>query len=197
MKYRAIVLPDLFAISIIVVKLWLKKYIESVTKIVNIFDINVEKKNTRESNISNLKNVNSNENEINLVISISFNIKTHKNKIDWNSIIKATVHENHKNLPKINSCLLIGLLNIKNIVLPSISLNNSWDHTNKTQTNQKISIIANQKSTIILLSSHIVSLPKAIENIINTNAKNNIKYKNLFLTISLNVFNAMFNICFF
>jgi hypothetical protein len=44
--------------------------------------MNVEKKNTNESNISSLKNVNNNENKINLVISMSFNNNTHINNID-------------------------------------------------------------------------------------------------------------------
>ncbi|MDP2396211.1 MAG: hypothetical protein Q8S84_08230 [bacterium] len=70
-------------------------------------------------------------------------------------------------------------------------MNNSCDQTKSTHTNQNISIIANQKSTIILVSSQIVSLPNAIEKTMNTKAKNRIKYKNLFLTISLNVFNAI------
>ena len=194
-KYTAIIFPHLLAISISIVKLWLKKYIDKATKIVSMFHINVEKKNTRDSNISNLKNVNNRENDIKLVISIPFKNNTVKNNNDCNSIIKKIVAENQKNLPKINSYLLIGLLKIKKIVFHSISLNSNCDHTNNTDTNQKISIIDNQKSTIILLSSQIVSCPKATEKTMNTKAKNNIKYKNLFLTISLNVFNAIFNIC--
>ena len=159
-----------------------------------MFDINVDKKKTSDNKISSFKYVNNRENEINLVISISFNKRTDKNKIDCNTIIKNIVHENQKNLPNINSYLLIGLLNIRKIVFHSISLNKSCDHTNNTETSQKTSIIANQKSTIILLSSQIVNCQSAIENIIKTNAKNSIKYKNLFLTISLKVFKAMFNI---
>ena len=112
----------LFAISSSIVKLWLKKYIDKVTRIVSIFDINVEKKNTKASKISSLKKVNSRENDIRLVISIHLNAKTNKNRIDCSNIINATVAENQKNLPRINSYLLIGLLNIKNIVLPSIYL---------------------------------------------------------------------------
>jgi hypothetical protein len=45
-----------------------------------------------------------------------------------------------------------------------------------------------------LLSSQIVNFHKESEKIINTKAKKTIKYKNLFLVISLNVFNAIFNI---
>ncbi len=174
-------------------KLWLTKYIISDTRIVSMFDINVEKKNTSQSNISNLKNVKINENNTNLVISISFINNTIKNNIDCKNIIKNIVAENQKNLPNINSYLFIGLLSIKNIVFHSISLNNNCDHTKSTHTSQNISIIANQKSTMIFESSQIVSLPNAIEKTMNTKAKNNIKYKNLFLTISLNVFNAIFN----
>jgi hypothetical protein len=59
------------------------------------------------------------------VIAISFITKTSKNKRDCSNIIKKIVQENHTNLPKINSYLLIGLLNIKKIVFHSISLNNS------------------------------------------------------------------------
>lgn len=191
MKYTATTFQVLYAISCNILKLWLKKYIIRDTRIVRIFDIKVEKKNTSQSNISNLKNVNSNENAINLVISISFINNTIKKSIDCKNIIKNIVAENQKNLPKINSYLWIGLLSIKNIVFHSISLNNSCDQTKSTHTNQNISIIANQKSTIILVSSQIVSLPNAIEKTMNTKAKNRIKYKNLFLTISLNVFNAI------
>jgi hypothetical protein len=63
-------------------KLWLKKYIIRETRIVNIFDIKVEKKKTRDSKISSLKKVNSRENEINLVISISLINNTIKNNKD-------------------------------------------------------------------------------------------------------------------
>jgi len=158
-----------------------------------MFDINVEKKNTSDSNISSLNNVNSSEKIIKLVISMPFINKTIKNRIDCRATINATVAEKPKNFPSINSYLLIGLLSIKNIVFHSISLKSNWDHTNNTHTNQNISIIANQKSTITLLSSHIVNFQSATENTINTKAKNRIKYKNLFLVISLKVFSAMFN----
>jgi hypothetical protein len=102
--------------------------------------------------------------------------------------------ENQRNFQTINSYLFIGFDKIKNIVFPSISLNKSWLQTNKTLTNQKISIIASQKSTITLLSSQIVSFHKETEKTIKIKAKKMIKYKNLFLIISLNVFKAMFNI---
>ena len=102
--------------------------------------------------------------------------------------------ENQKNFQSINSYLFIGLESIKNIVLPSISLKRSWLQTNKTPTIQKISIIDNQKSTIILSSSHIVNFQRDIEKIIKTKAKKSIKYKNLFLTISLKVLIVMFSI---
>lgn len=183
--------------SIRIEKLWLKKYTDNVTKIVSIFDIKVEKKKTSDNNISNLKNVAISENTINQVISIHFNQITIKNKIDCNNIIKAIVAENHKNFPKINSYLFIGLLSIKKIVFHSISLKSSCDQTKSTHTNQNISIIAKPKSTITLLSSQIVSFHKAIENIMKTNAKKSIRYRNLFLTISLNVFKAILNIFFY
>ena len=140
-----------------------------------MFDINVEKKNTNHSNISSLKNVNNKEKLIKLVISIPFISNTDKNNIDWSSTIRKIVAENQKNLPNMNSYLFIGLLSIKNIVFHSISLNKSWDHTNNTPTSQNISIIANQKSTIILLSSQIVNFPNNRENIMNTKAKNKIR----------------------
>ena len=103
------------------------------------------------------------------------------------------VDEKPRNFHRINSYLFIGFERIRNIVFPSISLNKSWLQTNNTQISQKISIIASPKSTIILLSSPIVSFPSKREKTINTKAKNIIKYKNLFLTISLNVFSAMLN----
>jgi hypothetical protein len=119
---------------------------------------------------------------------------TPKNNIAWNNTIKNIVQLKPKNFHKINSYLSIGFDNIRKIVFHSISLKSNWLHTNNTQTIQNISIIASQKSTIILLSSHIVSCHNKIEKIINTKAKNKIKYKNLFLTISLNVLNEMLNI---
>lgn len=117
--------------------------------------------------------------------------KTQIYKIDWNKTTKNITNEKPKNLPKINSYLFIGLDKIKNIVFPSTSLKSNWLHTNKTEINENISIIARPKSTITLLSSQIVSFPKAREKIIKTSAKKIIKYKNLFLIISLKVFNAI------
>lgn len=184
----------LLTISKIIEKLWLKKYIISVTSIVSIFDINVEKKNTSQSVISNFNNVKISEKTIKLVTAISFNKSTSKNNIDWNNIIKKIVQENQRSFHNINSYLFIGLLNIKNIVFHSTSLKSNWEPTNNTQTSQNISIIASQKSTIILLSSHIVNVQREIENIIKIKAKNKIRYKNLFLTISLKVLSAIFNI---
>ncbi len=119
--------------------------------------------------------MNKSEKIIREVISISFKNNTSKKTIDCNKIINVIVIENHKNFHNINSYLLIGLLKIKKIVLPSISLKSNWLHTNKTQTNQKTSIIDNQKSTIILLSSQIVNFQSVIEKRIKTNAKNIIK----------------------
>lgn len=193
-KYWINTFHVLFAMSNKIVKLWLKKYIIRDTIIVSIFDIKVEKKNTNHNKISSLKNVNSREKEIRLVISMSFKKRTIRNSTDCSRTIKNIVAENPKNLPNINSYLLIGLLNIKKIVFHSISLNSNCDQTNKTHTSQKISIIASQKSTIILLSSQIVSFPNKIEKTINTKAKNKIRYKILFLIISLKVFSAIFNI---
>ncbi len=161
---------------------------------VNIFDIKVEKKKTNDNSISNFKKVKNNEKSINLVISISLINNTIKNNNDCKAIISIIQRENQKNFQIINSYLLIGFDKIKNIVFHSISLNSNWLHTNKTLKNQNISIIASQKSTTTLLSSQIVNFHKEIEKIINTKAKKTIKYKNLFLVISLNVFNAIFNI---
>ncbi|MBT3726436.1 hypothetical protein HOG21_01730 [bacterium] len=143
--------------------------------------------------ISNFKNVKTNENNINLLISISLKNSTNKNSIDCSNIIKNIVAENQKNFHNINSYLCIGLLKIKNIVFHSTSLNNSCEPTNNTHTSQNISIIDNQKSTITLESSQIVSFHSSIEKTIKTKAKKSIKYKNLFLTISLKVLVAMFN----
>lgn len=159
-----------------------------------MFDINVEKKNTKDKSISSLNNVKTNENTIKFVISISFKNSTTKNRIACNKIIDKIQRENQTNFQIINSYLFIGFDKIKNIVFPSISLNKSWLQTKSTLTNQNISIIASQKSTIILLSSHIVSFHKEIEKTIKTKAKNTITYKNLFLVISLKVFMAIFNI---
>ena len=162
-----------------------------------MFDINVEKKKTSQRDISSFKNVATREKLIKLVISISFINKTIKNNIDWNNIIKNIVAEKPSNFHKINSYLFIGLLRIKKIVLPSISLKSSWEPTKSTHTNQNISIIASQKSTIILLSSQIVNFQRDIEKSMKIKAKNNIKYKNLFLTISLKVLIAILNIILF
>ncbi len=121
------------------------------------------------------------------------NKRTPKNKSDWSTTIRRMVKENPKNFPRIKSCLLMGLLRIKKIVFPSISRNSSWLPTNNTPTIPNISIIASPKSTITLLSSPIESFPIAKENRIKIKAKNKIRYKNLFLTISLNVLSAMLN----
>lgn len=121
-KFIKISLLNLENISKIVEKLCPIKYTVKEIKIVNIFDIKVEKKNTKESNISNLKKVKISDQIINLVISISLKYKTHKKSNDWNNIISKIVELNHKNFQKIKSYLLIGLLKIKNIVFHSISL---------------------------------------------------------------------------
>ena len=137
------------------------------------------------------------EKTISFVISMSLKSKTHKNKTDCKNIIKNIVAENQKNFQRINSYLLIGLDNIKNMVFHSISLKRSWDQTNKTQINQNISIIASQKSTIIFLSSQIVNCQSIIEKAIKTKAKNTIMYRNLFLTISLKVLIIIFIISYY
>jgi hypothetical protein len=104
------------------------------------------------------------------------------------------VPEKPKNFPSIKSRLLIGFESIRKIVFHSISLNRSWLPTKRTQIRPNTSIIESQKSKITLSSSQIVSFHKAKENKINTNAKKRIKYRNLFRTISLKVFFAIFNI---
>lgn len=188
----AISLPVLKTKSINKEKLWLKKYIIIETIIVKIVDIKVDKKSTIETKVISFKSININEKIISGVIEIPLKNKTPKNKIDCKTTIKEITQENQKNFHKINSYLLIGFDNIKNIVFHSISLNNNWLQTNKTQINQNISIIEIPKSTITFSSSQIVSLPKASEKTINKSQKITIIYKNLFLTISLNVFNAIF-----
>lgn len=105
--------------------------------------------------------------------------------------------EKPKNFHKINSYLFIGLDKIKKIVFQSISLKSNWLQTKITEIKENNSIIASQKSRIILLSSQIVNFHKDIENIIKIKAKNIIKYRNLFLIISLKVFIVMFNIKFY
>ncbi len=175
-------------------KLWLTKYIIIDTIIVKIFDIKVDKNKTIQTKITSFKNIKIKEKSIKISISIHLKYKTIKYKIDCKNVIRNITLENPKNFPKINSYLLIGFDKIRKIVFHSISLNKSWLHTNKTPTKPNISIIAIQKSVTTFWSSQIVSFPREIEKIINKKAKTKIKYKNLFLTISLNVFNAMFNI---
>lgn len=177
-------------------KVWDAKYIINEVATTIMFDIKLDKKNTIASIISSFKNMFMIDQIIKLSISIFLKNKTIKNNIDWKSVIKSIVIENQRIFQRINSYLFIGLLNIKKIVFHSTSLNNNWLHTNKTQRSQNISIIANQKSTIILESSPIVSFHKIIENAIKINQKNTIIYKYLFLIISLNVFNAIFIIKF-
>ena len=92
------------------------------------------------------------------------------------------------------SCLLIGFESIRKIVFHSISLKSNWLHTKSTHISQKISIIPSPKSTITLSHSPIVRFHSAIEKMINTKAKKSMRYKNLFLTISLKVFLEIFNI---
>jgi len=157
-------------------------------------DINVDRNKTIQSKISSLTKVKNNDNSISFSIAIHLNNKTQIYKIDCKKTIKKITKLNHKNFHKINSYLFIGLDKIKKIVFQSTSLNKSWLQTNKTQTSQNTSIIASQKSIITLLSSQIVSFQREIEKIISKNANTKIKYKNLFLTISLNVFSAIFNI---
>ena|GEM_PF-841489 len=127
-------------------------------------------------------------------ISISLKKSIPKNKIASKNKIKKTTIENQRNFPIMKSLLFIGLLRIKKIVFHSISLKSNWLPINKTQISQKTSIVAKPKSIIILLASQIVISDKINEKRIKTIQKNIITYKNLFLIISLNVFNAIFNI---
>jgi len=131
---------------------------------------------------------------INDVISILLKNNIEIYISDWTRTITKTTKLNHKNFHNINSYLFIGFDNIKNIVFQSISLNNNWLHIKITPTRPNISIIAIQKSTIIFSSSQIDSFHKKIEKNINTIQKAIIKYRNLFLTISLKVFMTIFNI---
>lgn len=140
-----------------------------------MFDIKVEKKKTEASKISNFKNMKNNEYKTSESIGIDLKSKTIKNN---NASRKTTINiqiENPKNFHKINSYLFIGLDKIRKIVFHSISLKRSWLQIKSTLKNQKISIIASQKSSIILSSSHIVNFPKAMEKIIKINAKNIIR----------------------
>lgn len=159
-----------------------------------MFDINVEKKNTIARRISSFNRVKKRAHKIRWFISIPFSHNTARKRRDCKTTINIIVAEKPKNFPKIKSCLLIGLESIKKIVFPSISLNNNWLQTKSTPISPKISIIPRPKSTITLCSLFPIVRPqRANEKIINTNAKNRIRYKNLFLTISLKVFLAMFN----
>lgn len=159
-----------------------------------MLDIKVEKKKTKANTISSFKNTLNSDQIINEVIFTSLKNKTIKNNIDWKRIISNIVREKPNIFQIINSYLFIGLLSIKKIVFHSTSLNKSWLQTKSTHTSQKISIIANQKSTITLESSQIVNFHKTTEKSIKIKAKNKIIYKNLFLTISLKVLIAIFNI---
>lgn len=169
-------------------------YTIRLTIIVIMLLINVEKKKTIASSISSFKKVKNNAHRIRCVIPIPLRSNTHKNNNAWKITIKAIVPEKPKNFPRIKSCLLIGLESMRNIVFPSTSLNNNWLPTNNTQIRPKTSIIPRPKSTITFSLWPIVNSQRAIENRINTKAKNKIKYKNLFLTISLKVFLAIFSI---
>lgn len=168
-------------------------YTIKLIRIVIILPINVEKKNTIERSISSFKKVNNRAHTIRCVISISLKNNIKRNRIDWKNIIKAIAPEKPKNFPRMKSCRLIGLLKIRKIVFPSTSLKRSWLPTNNIPISPKISIIPNPKSTITFSLSPIVRLPRAKENNIKINAKKRMRYKNLFLTISLKVFIAMFN----
>lgn len=192
--YIKISFQVLFAISSTTEKEWERKYTIIVVIIVIKFDIKLDKKNTIERAISSFKKVFIIDQIMRLSICIFWKKSRDKKIIAWKSIISKIAKEKPKNFHKINSYLLIGLDKIKKIVFPSISLKSSWLHTKSTQIRPKISIIASQKSMIILLVSQIVNFDREIEKIINTNAKKSIIYKYLFLEISLNVFIAMFSI---
>ncbi|MDD5212940.1 MAG: hypothetical protein PHG82_00725 [Candidatus Gracilibacteria bacterium] len=152
----------------------------------------VDKKISIESSISSFKKVKNKAQNIKLSSGIPLKNKTQIYKIDCKNTTKNITNEKPKNFQRINSYLFIGLDKIKNIVFPSTSLKSNGLPTNKTEIKENISIIASPKSTITLLSSQIVSLPKAREEIIKISAKKTIKYKNLFLIISLKVFSAIF-----
>jgi len=166
-------------------KLWDIKYTIRLIIIVIIFDIKLEKKNTIASSTSSFKNVKSRAHSMREFISIHWKNNTARYRRDCNPTIRAIVPENPKNFPRIKSCLLIGFESMRKIVFPSISLNSNWLPTKSTQISPKISIIPRPKSTTTLSDSPIVSFHSARENRINTKAKNRIRYKNLFLTISL------------
>jgi hypothetical protein len=102
------------------------------------------------------------------------NNNTSKNNNDCTNTINPIVHVNHKNLPRINSYLSIGLDKIKKIVFHSTSLNKSWLQTNITQISQNISIIASQKSTIIFSEFHRVNCHNDNEKIMKMSQKNSI-----------------------
>ena len=158
-----------------------------------MFDINVEKKKTSANNVSIFRKVNHIENRTIFVISTSFINNTPRKSNHWIKIMSEIVAENPRNFHIINSYLLMGFDNIRKMVFPSISLKSNWLPTNKTHSNEKISIIASQKSVTTFVSSPIVSFPNSIENAINANANTRMRYRNLFLIISLKVFNAMLN----
>jgi len=181
-------------ISIISVKLCEMRYTITETRIVRICDIKLEKKNTSARSISNFRKVNNNDHNIRWVMTTPSNHNTAKNKSACNNTMRPIVAEKPKNFPRINSYRAIGLESIKKIVFHSISLNKSWDPTNSTQIIPKVSIMASQKSTTTFSLSQSVSCPRLRENNKNIKAKNKIIYKNLFRTISLNVFIAIFNI---
>jgi hypothetical protein len=106
-------------------KLWLRKYVIRATRIVSIFPMKVERKNTIPRVISSLKKVNKREKRMRLFISIPFIQSIRRNRIDWSKIIIPIVIENQRNFPSMNSCLLIGFERIRKIVFPSTSLNKS------------------------------------------------------------------------
>lgn len=193
-KYMKKVFSSLIARSMTRLTECPSKYISRAVRIVSILLIKVERKSTIESNISILKKVKRRENKIISSICIPLDKSTQAKKTDWSNNMRNMTIEKPKNLPKIKSNLVIGLDNIRKIVFHSISLNSSWLPTKRTHMIPNISIIPSQKSTIILFSSHIARLPSIMENKIKRIAKKIIKYKNLFLTISLKVLMAMFSI---
>ena len=151
-------------ISTIKEKLCEIKYIIIDARIVRIWDIKLEKKNTNPSNISSFKNVKISDQSTRVVIGMALSHKTPRNKSDWNITISKIVAEKPKNFPSTNSYLAIGFERIRNMVFHSISLKSSWLPTNKTQIIPKTSIIASPKLVITRASLPIVSCHNRSEN---------------------------------
>lgn len=136
--------------------------------------IKLEKKNTKASIISSFRKIFNKDQNTKLEISIHWKKSIHKKSKLSKKVMKNITLEKPKNFQIIKSFLFIGLLKIKKIVFHSISLNKSWLQINKIQISQKISIIDNQKSIIILFVSQIVNSANKRENKIKINQKKTI-----------------------